>query len=77
MDILKRPPESTPAGKNTAMKVPGFLLLPAGWGLVLAALILLKASAPRAAFCLAGCAVELLGLALLIRSFMPRREERT
>jgi hypothetical protein len=47
------------------LKLAGFLLLLAGWGLVLAALAILAAPSPRAAFVLAGCAVEILGLALI------------
>jgi hypothetical protein len=58
------------------MRLAGFLLLPAGWGLVIAALILLAASGPRAAFVLAGLGVEVLGLILLMRSYMPPRRNR-
>jgi hypothetical protein len=64
-------------GSNSYMRIAGFLLLPAGWGLVIAALILLAASGPRTAFVLAGFGVELLGLALLVRSHMPPRRERS
>ena len=52
------------------MKIFGFLLLLAGWGLVLAALTLLVASAPRAIFVLASVCVELVGLALVIRAHL-------
>ena len=52
------------------MKVFGFLLLLAGWGLVLAALALLAASVPRAIFVLAGVCVELVGLALVMRAHL-------
>lgn len=59
------------------VKPAGFLLLLAGWGLVLSALSLLGSAAPRASFALAGFAVELLGLILVIRSHLPPpREER-
>ncbi len=58
------------------MRLAGFLLLPAGWGLVIAALILLAASGPRTAFVLAGLGVELLGLVLLVRSHVPPRRNR-
>jgi len=55
------------------LKVLGFLLLLAGWGLVLAAVILLAAAAPRTAFMLAGIGVEIVGLVLVIRAHrMPR-----
>lgn len=52
------------------MKIFGFLLLLAGWGLVLAALALLTASVPRAAFVLAGLGVEIVGLALVMRAHL-------
>jgi len=56
------------------MKLAGFLLLLAGWGLALSAVILLSSAAPRAAFALAGVAVELLGLVLVVRAhLLPRR----
>jgi hypothetical protein len=58
------------------MRLAGFLLLPAGWGLVIAALILLAASGPRTAFVFAGFGVELLGLTLLVRSHVPVRRDR-
>jgi len=52
------------------------LLLLAGWGIVLAAVVLLMAEAPRAAFVLAGTGVEALGLALVIRAHPAPRGER-
>lgn len=52
------------------MKIFGFLLLLAGWGLVLASLALLTASVPRAAFVLAGLGVEIVGLALVMRAHL-------
>jgi threonine/homoserine efflux transporter RhtA len=62
---------------NNGMKVAGFLLLLAGWGLVLSALILLPSGVARAAFALTGVGVEALGLTLAIRSHMvPRRVRR-
>jgi hypothetical protein len=61
---------------NSGMKVTGFLLLLAGWGLVLSALALLKSSIPQSAFVLAGVGVEGLGLALAVRSHVPPRRER-
>ena len=48
------------------------LLLVSGWGIVLAALALLPESA-RAAFVLAGVAIEGLGLALAFRAHLPAR----
>jgi len=57
------------------MKVAGFLLLPAGWALVLAAIALLPAAGPRAAFLLAGVGVEALGLVLAARSHLTPKED--
>jgi hypothetical protein len=51
----------------------GFALLLAGWGLVLAAIALLAADAPRFAFVLAGIGVEIVGLVLVVRAHpLPR-----
>jgi uncharacterized membrane protein len=58
------------------MKVMSFLLLLAGWILVLAALVILNSPASRAAFVFAGISVEALGLAMLFRSHAIPREEK-
>jgi hypothetical protein len=58
------------------MKLAGFLLLLAGWGLVLSAVVLLTAPPPRAAFVLAGFAVEALGLVLVVRTHLLPRGEK-
>jgi uncharacterized membrane protein len=58
------------------MKLAGFLLLLAGWGIALAACILLVPAAARRVFILAGLGVELLGLALVFRSHIVLRGER-
>jgi len=50
------------------MKLLGFLLLLAGWGLVLGAVILLGAYGPRAVFALAGLGVEVIGFVLVVRA---------
>jgi hypothetical protein len=50
------------------LKLFGFVLLLAGWGLVISALALVSASAPRTAFILAGVGVEIVGLFLVIRA---------
>ena len=50
------------------MKLAGFLLLLAGWIIVAAAVILLLPANAKAVFVLAGVAVEILGLTLVIRS---------
>jgi hypothetical protein len=58
------------------MKVAGFLLLLAGWALVLAAIVLLGAAGPRGLFLLAGLGVEVLGLVLVARSHLtPKGDE--
>lgn len=45
----------------------------AGWGIVVCALALLAADAPRIAFVLAGVGVEIAGLALVVRAHPVRR----
>jgi hypothetical protein len=57
------------------MKILGFLLLLAGWAIVIAAIALLVVEAPRAAFVLAGIGVEIVGLVLVIREHPARRGE--
>jgi hypothetical protein len=51
----------------------GFLLLLAGWLIVLTALSMMAAQVPRAVFVLAGVGVEIVGLALVIRAHPIRR----
>ena len=58
------------------MKVVGFLMLLAGWFLVLAAIVLFAAPSLRVAFVLAGIAVETLGLVLVFRAHLIPREEK-
>jgi hypothetical protein len=58
------------------MKIAGFLLLLAGWGLVLAAVMLLGSALQRSAFVLAGLGVEVLGLVLVVRSHLAPNHER-
>jgi hypothetical protein len=55
------------------VKLFGFLLLLAGWGLVVSALALLAADAPRNVFLLAGVGVEIVGMAIVIRAHTLRR----
>ena len=59
------------------MKVAGFLLLLAGWGIVLSAAALLKPSAARSVFSLAGAGVEVMGLVLAIRSHIVPKGDRS
>lgn len=57
-----------------AMKLGGLLLLLSGWGIVIAALLLLH-GASVATFILAGFATELLGLIVVVRAHLSRDEE--
>jgi hypothetical protein len=50
------------------MKLAGFLLLLAGWIIVAAAVILLLPANAKTVFVLAGVAVEIMGLTLVIRA---------
>ncbi len=52
------------------MKYAGLLVMPAGFFLSIAALVLFSAPAPRAVFVLCGLAVELLGLSVAVRGHM-------
>jgi hypothetical protein len=58
------------------MKLTGFLLLLAGWGIVLAALVLLTQQTQRAGFVLAGIGVEAVGLVAVVRAHLVPRRER-
>jgi hypothetical protein len=50
------------------MKLTGLLMMPAGWFIVLAALVLLRTSLAQNLFIMAGIGVEILGLVLFTRS---------
>ena len=58
------------------MKLAGFLLLLAGWAIVLAAVVLLVHGLPRTGFVLAGISVEVLGLVVVVRSHLALQGER-
>jgi hypothetical protein len=58
------------------MRIAGFLLLLAGWGIVLCAIALLGPSSLIAGFVAAGTGVEVLGLVLVVRSHRLLRRER-
>jgi hypothetical protein len=58
------------------MKLAGLLLLPAGWAIVLTAIVLLPAVPVRSGFALAGVAVEVVGLVLVTRAHIPLVEDR-
>ncbi len=55
------------------MKYAGLLVMPAGFFLTVAALVLFPAPAPRAGFVLCGVAVEILGLVVAVRGHMPAK----
>jgi hypothetical protein len=57
------------------MKFAGLLVMPAGFFLSIAALVLFADPAPRAAFVLCGLGVECLGLAVAVRGHMDARGE--
>jgi hypothetical protein len=58
------------------MELAGFLLLVAGWAIVLASAVLLKTLPLETLFVLAGLATELVGLVLVIRTHLAVREAR-
>ena len=58
------------------MRLTGFLLLLAGWGIDLAALALLKLAVQQVSFVLAGTGVQILGATLVVRSHLIPRGER-
>jgi hypothetical protein len=55
------------------MKITGLLMLPAGWLIVLAALVLLRPFLAQNLFVAAGIGVEILGLVLFTRSHLGAR----
>lgn len=59
------------------MSVAGFLLMPAGWVIVLAAVALLPRGPSLVAFVFAGLGVEAMGLAVAVRSLAaPRGDQK-
>lgn len=57
------------------MKYAGLLVMPAGFFLSIAALILFPASVQRTVFVLCGIAVEAMGLVVAVRANIPARGE--
>jgi hypothetical protein len=57
------------------MKYAGLLVMPAGFFLTMAALVLFPGPVSRAAFILCGLAVECLGLVVAVRGHMTARGE--
>ncbi len=57
------------------MKVAGFLMLAAGWFIVLASMPLLGSMKLLTMFVLAGVCVEVIGLVLVVRSHLVLEDE--
>jgi hypothetical protein len=57
------------------MKYAGLLVMPAGFFLTVAALVLFSEPAPRGFFVVCGLAVEILGLVVAVRAHMPAKGE--
>lgn len=57
------------------MKYAGLLVMPAGFFLTIAALVLFAQPAQRGIFVVCGLAVEILGLVVAVRGHMPARGE--
>jgi len=57
------------------MKFTGFLMLVAGWVIVLASMPLLASMKSRTIFVLAGVGVEVIGLVLVVRSHKVLEDE--
>jgi len=57
------------------MKLTGFLMLVAGWVIVLASMPLLASMKSRTIFVLAGLGVEVIGLVLVVRSHVVLEDE--
>jgi hypothetical protein len=58
------------------MKYAGLIVMPAGFFLTIAALVLFADPARRAAFVVCGLAVEIMGLVVAVRGHMPARGAR-
>ena len=55
------------------MKITGLLMMPSGWFIVIAALVLLRAAVAQNLFVAAGVGVEILGLVLFTRSHLTSK----
>jgi hypothetical protein len=58
------------------MKIAGLIVMPAGFFLSIAALVLFPAAEPRVAFILCALAVEVVGLIVAVRGHMENREPK-
>jgi hypothetical protein len=56
------------------MKFAGLIVMPAGFFLSMAALVLFPAAGPRTAFILCALAVEIVGLIVAVRGHMENRQ---
>lgn len=61
--------------KEECMKFVGLFLMPAGFFLAVASVVLFPDPAPRLAFIVCGLAVEALGLGVAVRGHMANRDE--
>lgn len=57
------------------MKYAGLLVMPAGFFLTIAALVLFPDPSPRAVFIVCGLIVEAMGLFVAVRGHMPSKGE--
>lgn len=64
-------PAQAYSGKQ--LKIAGFLLMLAGWTIVVTAVLLLRTPMAKTAFVLAGAAIEILGFVLVARAHLPHR----
>ena len=55
------------------MKLAGFLLLPAGWGIVLTSLVLFDGTMLRNLFVIAGISLQTIGVALIFHRMRHQR----
>jgi hypothetical protein len=72
---LYQPVNSLDDLKGKVMKYAGLVLMPAGFVLSIAAILLFPASPMRAVFVLCGLAVEAMGLVVAVRGHMQIRGE--
>lgn len=69
-NVARRFPATTKPEKEWDMKYAGLLVMPAGFLLCIAAILLFPASASRNVFVLCGLAVEVMGLIVAVRGHM-------
>lgn len=67
---------ATGDAKERAMRLAGLLVMPAGFFLVMAALLLFPDAMPRLVFVMCGVAVEAMGLTVAVRGHMESRGEK-